>query len=272
MGRPIMSERRPLRVLIVDDEPLGIRRLEELLQSQPDMQVAGTAENGEEAVAAIRDLHPDLVLLDIQMPHKSGLEVVREIGPARMPATIFVTAYDHHAVEAFELAAMDYLVKPYDDDRFDESLRRARRKLDLEGLSHLRQQMLRLLQAGAADPPSPAPVPSTPFLQRIGIPMRGKMRVLPVEEIDYICAAGVYVELHSAGHTHLIRESLHSLEVQLDPAQFMRIHRSVIVRLDRVEMLLRGSGGNYEVQLVNGVHLRVGRMRLEALERRLGRR
>ena len=268
-----MSERRPLRVLIVDDEPLGIRRLEELLEAQPDTEIAGVAEDGEEAVNAIRNLQPDLVLLDIQMPHRSGLDVVREVGPTRMPATIFVTAYDHHAVEAFELAALDYLVKPYDDERFVESLQRARRTLDLEGLSQLRQQMLLLLQAGQISPPTPAaPTPTNAYLQRIAVPMRGKLRVLPVDEIDYIRAAGVYVELYSGEQSYLIRESLQALEEQLDPGRFMRIHRSVIVRLDRVEMLLRGARGNYEVQLVGGARLGVGRMRREALEARLGRR
>lgn len=275
-----MAERRVLRVLIADDEPIGVRRLEELLAEVPGVEVVGTAENGEEAVAAIRGHHPDLVFLDIQMPRKTGLDVVREVGAGEMPVTVFVTAYDRHALEAFDLAAVDYLVKPYSDERFDEAFRRARRRIELEGLERLREQMLILLQAGGAGQgPSPRDVSERPsgagdgpYLQRLAVQMRGKMRVVPVEEIDYVTASGVYAEVHTAGSRHLIRESLQALEAQLDPVQFMRIHRSVIVRLDRVEMLLRGGQGNYEVQLRGGARLRVGRSRREELERRLGRR
>lgn len=268
-----MPEQRPLRVLIVDDEPLGVGRLAELLEEQPGVEVVATAENGEEAVEAIRALRPDLVFLDIQMPRKTGLDVVREVGPARMPTTVFVTAYDRHALEAFELAAVDYLVKPYDDERFEEAFRRASRKVELEGLEGLREQMLILLQAGQTAPSAPASgAAPQAYLGRIAVQMRGKMRVVPVAEIDYISASGVYAELHTAGSRHVIRESLQALEGQLDPAEFMRIHRSVIVRLDRVEMLLRGAQGSYEVQLRDGTRLRVGRSRREELERRLGRR
>ena len=268
-----MPERRPLRVLIVDDEPIGVGRLAELLENEPDVEVVATAENGEEAVRVIHALRPDLVFLDIQMPRKTGLEVVREVGPARMPTTIFVTAYDQHALEAFDLAAVDYLVKPYDDERFQEAFRRARRKVELEGLEGLREQMLMLLQAGDAAAPAPGfRAAPQPYLQRIAVQMRGKMRVVPVEEIEYISASGVYAELHTAGSRHVIRQSLQALEEQLDPAEFVRIHRSGIVRLDRVDMLLRGAQGNYEVQLRDGTRLRVGRSRRDELERRLGRR
>lgn len=268
-----MPERRPLRVLIVDDEPLGVGRLSELLEAQADVEVVAIAENGEEAVEAIRTQWPDLVFLDIQMPRKTGLDVVREVGPGRMPATVFVTAYDRHALEAFDLAAVDYLVKPYDDERFEEAFRRARRKVELEGLERLREQMLLLLQSGEARTSAPVPrAAPQPYLQRIAVQMRGKMRVVPVEDIDYISASGVYAELHTIGSRHVIRESLQALEEQLDPAEFMRIHRSEIVRLDRVEMLLRGGQGSYEVQLRDGTRLRVGRSRREELERRLGRR
>ncbi|HEX6926341.1 MAG TPA: LytTR family DNA-binding domain-containing protein [Longimicrobiaceae bacterium] len=268
-----MPDGRPLRVVIADDEPLGVGRLAELLSEQPDVEVVATAENGEEAIRAIRELRPDLVFLDIRMPRKSGLEVVREVGPDRMPATVFVTAYDRHAVEAFDLAAVDYLVKPYDDERFEEAFRRARRKIELEGLDGLREQMLRLLQSGQGDPPAPfGKAAQERYLRRIAVPMRGRMRVIPVEEIDYITASGVYAELHSAGGRHLIRAPLQALEEQLDPAEFMRIHRSVIVRLDRVQMLLRGGQGKYEVQLRDGIRLPVGRSRRTEVEQRLGRR
>ena len=268
-----MPERRPLRVLIVDDEPIGVQRLAELVEEHPDANVVGTAENGEEAVRAIRALRPDLVFLDIQMPRMTGLDVVREVGPDRMPTTVFVTAYDRHALEAFDLAAVDYLVKPYDDERFLEAFRRAQRKVELEELEGLRGRMLALLEAGGGGPSAPPELPPRPpYLHRIAVPMRGRMRVVPVEDIDYITASGVYAELHTGGARHVIRESLQALEEQLDTAEFMRIHRSAIVRLERVETLFRGPQGTYEVQLRDGTRLRVGRSRREELEGRLGRR
>ena len=269
-----MAEPHPLRVLIVDDEPLGIERLAELLHARSgEVEVVGRAENGEDAVRAIRELRPDLVFLDIHMPRGSGLDVVRQVGPERMPATIFVTAYDQHALEAFEVAAVDYLVKPYDDERFGQAFLRARRRLRLEGVEQLQQQLLALLQPGTtATPGSSLLSAGGDYLKRIGVQMRGKMRVVPVDQIDHISASGVYAELHSAGSRHLIRETLQALEEQLDPAEFMRIHRSEIVRLDRVEMLLREGQGSCMVQLRDGTRLRVGRSRREELERRLGRR
>jgi two-component system LytT family response regulator len=272
-----MTEPKPLRVLIVDDEPLGIERVRELLEEETNVDVVGTAGDGAAAVEEIRALRPDLVFLDIQMPGRTGLDVVREVGPANMPATIFVTAYDQYALPAFDLAAVDYLVKPFDDERFEEAFRRARRKIELEGLDALRAQMLALLQGGApaAPPPppsSPPPPPAAPhYLDRIAVPMRGKMKVVPVEEIDYITASGPYAELHVGTERYLIRESMQSLEEQLDPDRFLRIHRSAIVRLDLVEAVLRGAAGDYEVQLRGGPRLRIGRSRREALERRLGR-
>jgi two-component system, LytTR family, response regulator len=265
-----MPEPGALRVLIVDDEPLGCERLRELLEDEPDVEVVGTAENGDDAVAAIRELRPDLVFLDVQMPRKTGLDVVREVGPARMPPNVFVTAYDQYALQAFDFAAVDYLVKPFDDERFEEALRRARRKVELEGLGRLRDQMLSLLQG--AEPRDPASPAAQTCLDRIVVPMKGKMRVIPVSQIDYITASGPYAELHVGEQRHVIRESMQKLEEQLDPDVFMRIHRSAIVRLELIDTLLRGTMGDYRIQLTNGVRLRVSRSRREALERRLGRR
>ncbi len=266
-----MPERQPLRVLIVDDEPLGCERLQELVEEQPDAEVVGTAEDGAAAIEAIRTLRPDLVFLDIQMPRKTGLDVVREVGPAAMPATIFVTAYDQYALQAFDFAAVDYLVKPFDDERFEDAFHRARRRIELEGLERLREQLLTVLQGAAAQPASPPPGAPPRYLERIAVQMKGKMRVVPVSQIDYITASGPYAELHVGKERYVIRESLQNLEEQLDPEHFLRIHRSAIVRLDLVETLLRGTAGDYEVQLKGGTRLRVGRSRREALERRLGR-
>jgi two-component system, LytTR family, response regulator len=264
-----MSSGRALRVLIADDEALGRHRLEDLLRHETDVEIAGTADNGEAAIEAIRKLQPDLVFLDVQMPGRTGLEVVREIGPENMPPTIFVTAYDRYALDAFEVAAVDYLVKPFDDERFEHAFRRARRMLELKELGRLSEQLRVLLQSEPRGGPSAAP-PATPFLERIAVEMRGQVRVVPVEAIEYITASGPYAEIHVGDKTYIIRERMQTLEERLDPARFFRIHRSVIVRLDRIEALLREPGGDYAVQLKSGARLSVSRNRVEPLEQWMG--
>ena len=269
-----------MRVLIVDDEPLARLRLEDLLRHEPAVTLVGTAENGVEAIEKIRALRPDLVFLDVQMPGKTGLDVAREVGAAEMPATIFVTAFDQFALQAFDVAAVDYLVKPFDDERFEEAFRRARRRLALEGMDRLRAQLLTVLQgAPPAAAATPAAAPAAPsaasgapkrYLERIAVEVRGKVRPVPVSEIDYITAAGPYAELHVGDRRFVIREAMQTLEERLDPDRFMRVHRSVIVRLDLVEALHRAPGGDYEVQLKGAGRLKVSRSRREALERGLG--
>ena len=263
----------PVRVLVVDDEPLARMRIEDVLSGIEGAQVVGTATNGIEAIEQIRALKPDLVVLDVQMPGKTGVDVVREIGPERMPPTIFVTAFDQFAVQAFDVAAVDYLVKPFDDERLEAAFERARGRLALEGLGELREKLLSVLQAptpGSAPPDTRTPGPPDPYLQRVAVESRGKSQSIPVDQIDYIVQSGPYAELHSNGRRHLIREAMQTLEERLDPNRFMRIHRSMIVRLDLVEALHRGTGGDYEVQLKGGTRVRVSRSRREALERWLG--
>ena len=261
-----------IRVLVVDDEPLARERLLDLLAHEPGVEIVGTADNGVAAVEAIRARHPDLVFLDVQMPGKTGLDVVRDIGADAMPATIFVTAFDQYALRAFELAALDYLVKPFDDERFEQAFARARRLIELRDMGKLREQLLAVLQqSGPAAQSAPATSGGTsPYLERIAVEMRGKVRVVPVDQIDYITASGPYAELHTGDRTHIIRETMQTLEERLDPRHFIRIHRSAIVRLSLVETLLRGAGGDYEVQLKGGLRLPVSRSRREELERRLG--
>jgi two-component system LytT family response regulator len=252
----------------VDDEPLARMRLEDLLANVNGAVVVGTAANGIEAVEQIRSLHPDVVFLDVQMPGKTGVDVVREIGPANMPATIFVTAFDQFAVEAFDVAAVDYLVKPFDDERFAEAFRRARHRLSLQGMEELRHRLLAVLQNEPTTSANATPPPE--YLERIAVEMRGKVRSVPVDQIDYIMASGPYAELHVGDRRHLVREAMQTLEDRLDPSRFMRVHRSVIVRLDLVDTLHRGAGGDYELQLKGGMRVRVSRSRREALERWLG--
>ena len=268
---------RVLRVLVVDDEPLGRQRLLDLLHDEEAIEVVGTAADGAAAVEAIRTASPDLVFLDVQMPRMSGLDVVQAIGPAYMPATVFVTAYDQYALYAFDTAAVDYLVKPFKDDRFEEALRRARRRIESESRERLHEQLMALLQHGpnaVAAPGASSELPAKQpekYLERIAVQMRGKMRVVPVSQIDYVTASGQYVELHVGTHRYIIRDSLQNLEERLDPEHFVRVHRSAIVRLSLVDTLLRSEGSDYQVQLKGGARLPVGRSRREALERRLGR-
>jgi two-component system LytT family response regulator len=260
-----------LRVVIVDDEPLGRQRIADLLAKETGVEIVGTAANGVDALAVIKNVQPDLVFLDVQMPGMTGLEVARALGVANMPPTIFVTAYDQHALKAFDLAALDYLVKPFDDERFEQAFRRARRIASLEETRKLHDRLLTLLQSSASTSPPPAGgSPSAAgFLQRIPVDMKGKIKYVPVDDVEYILASGPYAELVVAGRRHLIREAMQTLEDRLDPSRFMRVHRSSIVSLDRIDSLLHGAGGDYEVQLKDGTKLRVSRSRREELERRL---
>lgn len=234
-----------LRVLIVDDELLARQRIEDLLAKEESVAIAGTAADGVAAVEAIRELRPDLVFLDVQMPGKSGVDVVKELGD-EMPATVFVTAYDQHAVQAFELEAVDYLVKPFDDERFEQAFRRARDRA----------------RHRAAE--------SREYVDRIPVELRGQIRAVPVDRIEYITASGPYAELHVEGKTFAVRERMQALEERLDPQRFFRIHRSAIVRIDMIDVFLRHAGGDYGVRLKNGAELSVSRSKREELEALLG--
>lgn len=266
-----MNRAKLLRVLIADDEPLARQRLEDLLAHESNVEVVGRADNGLTTIAAIRELEPDLVFLDIQMPGKTGLEVVREIGADAMPPVIFTTAYDH-AVAAFDLAAIDYLIKPFDDERFEKAFRRARKMIDLKQVSRLSDELRSLLSGPqpALGGPQFADAPRSQYLERIAVEMRGQVRVVPVKQIDYLVASGPYAELYVGEKRYLIRERMQALEERLDPAKFFRIHRSAIVRMDLIETLIRNPGGDYAVALKGGVKLKVSRSRFETLEQTMG--
>lgn len=237
---------RTLRVVIVDDELLARQRIEDLLAKEPNVAIAGEARDGNEAVDIIRELRPDLVFLDVQMPGRTGVEVAEALGAEDLPVTIFTTAYERFAHKAFDVAAIDYLVKPFDDERFAQALARARKAIEAR------------------------PVPKIEYLERIPVESRGQIRVVPVALIDYITASGPYAELHIGDRTFAIREKMQTLEEKLDPAVFFRIHRSAIVRLDRIDTLLHAAGGDYAVRLKNGTELSVSRSRREELEERVG--
>jgi two-component system LytT family response regulator len=260
--------KRVLRVLVVDDEALARQRLIDLLAHERDVEVVGTAEHGSVAIDMIRQLHPDVVLLDVQMPGKTGIDVVREIGADEMPATIFVTAYDQFAIKAFDLAAVDYLVKPFDDERFEQALARARQMVNLSEVDRLSGLLRSVLTVAVPEGPAPAARPA--YLERIAVEMRGQVRIVPVEQIDYVEASGAYAELHVGSKMYLVRERMQELEERLDPAVFFRVHRSAIVRLAQVESLLRAPGGDYAVQLKGGARLKVSRSRYEELGQKMG--
>ena len=259
-----------IRTLIVDDEPLARERLHELLDEAPGVTVADDAEDGPEAVDAIREQAPDLVFLDVQMPGMSGIDVIEEIGQDRMPVTVFVTAYDQYAIKAFDLAAVDYLLKPFDDERFEQALRRAREQVASQDDDAISERLLRLLRERDPSLLEEESARDAPCLERIAVQGRGKARIVPVDDLTHITADGSYAELHTGEDTHVIRERMKTLAARLDPDEFVRVHRSAIVRLNEIELILRGGGGNYAVRLNDGTRLSVSRSRIEELQDRLG--
>jgi two-component system LytT family response regulator len=274
------DETKVLRVVIADDELLARQRIADLLAREEHVEIVAEATNGSEAVEKIRALKPDLVFLDVQMPAMTGLEVAEAIGD-ELPATIFVTAFDKFALKAFDIAAVDYLVKPFDDERFEQALRRARKSIELQEVQKMTRRLLSLLHANESPAAAPAAVaaptappsetsPKRDYLERISVETRGQLRVVPVERVDYITASGPYAELHVGDRTFAIRERMATLEERLDPDVFFRIHRSAIVRLDRIDTLLRAAGGDYAVRLKDGTELSVSRNRWVELEERLG--
>lgn len=257
------SDAMPIRTLIVDDEPLAREGLRLRLAAEPDVTVLGECGTGHEAVAAIRREAPDLLLLDVQMPGLDGFDVLARIGPERMPLVIFVTAYDEHALRAFEVHALDYLLKPIDENRLAEALERARRQFQQQHLDHLNHRLRALLET------MQPPLPNKPPLDRLIVKSHGRVVFLPIEEVDWIEAAGDYVKLHAGEKAHLLRETMTHLAEQL-PAHFQRIHRSTIVNLHRVRELRSRDHGEYAVHLHDGTRLKLSRSYRDALQDALG--
>ncbi|MFO8098370.1 MAG: LytTR family DNA-binding domain-containing protein [Salinibacter sp.] len=264
------DETAPLQALIVDDEPLARERLRGLLADVPDAVVVGEAEDGPEAVNAIREIQPTLVFLDVQMPGLSGIDVIEEVGREAMPVTVFVTAYDQYAIKAFDLSAIDYLLKPFDDARFEQALDRARERVINQETDAISKRLMTLLRE--RDPSLLDETVDDPddYLERIAVQGRGKARIVSVDDLTHITADGSYAELHTKDGTHVVRERMKALAARLDPSKFVRIHRSAIVRLDEVEVILRGGGGDYAVRLKDGTRVSVSRGRIDELQERLG--
>jgi two-component system LytT family response regulator len=270
-----------IRTMIVDDEPLARERLRSLLARQPDVQVVGEFGSGRQAMHAVQEHHPDLLFLDVQMPEVDGfglLEALEEKfgekkgrgnghgngnGKQAMPVVIFVTAYDQYALRAFEVHAFDYLLKPFDDQRFHEALERARQQLQLalsgrEESVVVHRRLLSLVQEMKNR--------SKP-MERLVVRSAGRVFFLRTEEIDWIEAASNYVRLHVAQNSHLLRETMNGIEGRLDPDKFLRIHRSTIVNVDRIKELQPWFHGDYAVILSDGTRLTLSRSHREKLQK-----
>ena len=255
-----------IQAIIVDDEKPARRRLRELLEKQPDIAIVAECSNGAEAVRKIRALQPDLLFLDIQMPGLDGFGVVDAIGAAQMPATIFVTAYDRYALKAFEVSALDYLLKPFSDDRFERSLARVLSFVRTSRREELNHRILSLLDQIQPEQSQNTGAPLDCLMIKNG----GRVHFLRVEEIDWIEAAGVYVQIHTAGKTWLHRISLGELEAKLDARRFLRIHRSTIVNWQRIRELHPHSHGDFLVVLHDGAELKLSRSYRQKVEASLG--
>ena len=266
-----MSE---LRVLIADDEPLARRGIRQMLANEPDVVIVCECANGRQAVEAVRDHAPDLVFLDVQMPDLDGLGVIREIGVDRMPPVVFVTAYDEFAVRAFEAHALDYLVKPLNSARFAATMRRVRERRHAGALVRWAAELADALPAFAVMTedqlrlPSGGPLPRAYADRLVVTTAHGGNRVISVDTIDWIEADDYYARLHVGRSHHLLRESLSRLARRLDPALFLRVHRSAIVRLDRVQEIV-GAGARTRVILRDGTRIPVSRRRAPLLRARI---
>lgn len=239
-----------IRVIIVDDEPLAREGLRMRLEGETDVKVIGECSNGREAIAAIERDRPDLVFLDVQMPRLGGFDVVKALGPNRMPHVIFVTAYDEYALRAFEVHALDYLLKPVDSDRFKSAIERVRSQIRAASIETINQKLRHLVaDIGAAKK----------HLERVAIKSNGRVLLLAVDEIDWVEAADNYVKLHAGRDCHLLHATMNSLESKLDPKLFLRIHRSTIVNVSRIRELHPMFHGEYRIVLKNGAEITSGR-------------
>ena len=253
---------KKLRTVIVDDEPLARERLASLLSAEQDIEIIAQCRDGEEAVTAIDQHSPDLVFLDVQMPGLNGFEVIDAVGPEKMPLVIFVTAYDQHALRAFQVRALDYLLKPFDRERFTEALQRARTHIQRDETGDLGRRLLALVKDLRRDQPK---------TDRLVVKSGGRLFFLRTDEIDWVDAAGNYVRLHVGQTSHLLRETMNAIEGRLDPEKFFRIHRSRIVNMERIQEMQPWLNGEYAVVLRTGTRLTLSRGYREKLQERLGR-
>jgi two-component system, LytTR family, response regulator len=244
-----------VRVLIVDDQPLARRGVIARLKPFADMEIAGECGDGASAVTKILELLPDLVFLDVQMPGMDGFEVLRALPRESLPSIIFLTAHEQHALRAFEVHALDYLLKPIDDERFAVAVQRARKLADSRSKAERDERILQLLDDGSGK-----------YASRFAVRTGSRIQVVFAEDVEWVGTAGNYTELHSGGKAHLLRETMNALEERLDPTQFIRVHRSRIVRLKCVRELRAIGNREYIVTLSDGSQHRASRSYSEQLE------
>lgn len=253
----------PFHALIVDDEPLARKGVRQLVEPLDDVTVLEEAADGAEAVDLIREHEPDLVFLDVQMPEMTGLEVVREVGVEDMPLTIFVTAYDEYAIDAFDAHALDYLLKPIDKDRFEEALDRARTRLQRAEADALSEQLRGLLKGYEGTETKR----TGERIDRFTVRSRNRIYFVDAEDVQWIESEGDYVALHDGEDVHLVRKTMKELERRLDSEQFRRVHRSYIVNMDYVEELRPLDHGTYQLIMAAGTPLKSSRGYSENVER-----
>jgi two-component system LytT family response regulator len=252
----------PLRALIVDDEALARETIRRLLEDDPEVEIVGECSSGAEAVRSLREATPDILFLDVQMPEVDGFEVLRQAHPAA--AVVFVTAHDTYAIRAFEAEALDYLLKPFDDERFHRTLARAKARVRERLVTRLAGMMAAALE------PEPDEIRHTRYAERLGIRREGGIVFVRLEDVDWIEAADYCVRVHTGGRFHLLREPLRELEARLDPHRFVRVHRSAIVNLARVRELQPHFHGDGILVMQDGSRLRVSRARRAHLHHLLG--
>lgn len=262
------SPTEPLRVVVADDEPLARRMLVGLLAREPDVTVVAESENGPETIDAVLRHTPDVLFLDVRMPGADGIEVLETLGPDSLRAVVFVTAFDDYAVSAFEHHALDYVLKPVDEDRFVATLERVRERLRQQQAAVLVEETLASLAQYYRRSDDGAR--NNNYLSRVVVRSRGKAKVVDVAEIDWIEAADDYLKLHAGAEVHLMRGSLGAFEKRLDPAEFARVHRSTIVRLSRVKEMEPYFHGDYSITLTDGSRLRLSRTYRASFQAALG--
>jgi len=241
-----------IRALVIDDEPLARRGIRQNLESAaPDVEIIGECKNGREAVAAVEKQKPDLIFLDVQMPLLDGFGVIETLGAEKMPAVVFVTAFDEHAIRAFEVNALDYLLKPIDPARFQKTLERVREQIKNKQTAQLEQKLSALLQSFESYRTNDAPK----YLERVAIKTAGRVTFVLLEEVSHISSEGNYVCLHTKNKTHLLRETMDAMEQKLDSRKFLRLRRSTIVRIEEIKELHPLFNGEYEIVLKDGARL-----------------
>jgi two-component system LytT family response regulator len=253
---------RKIRTLIVDDEPLAREGIAVMLGDDPEIEIVGQSSDGEDAVAQMLAKRPDLAFLDVHMPRLSGLEALDRLPPERRPVVIFVTAHDQYAIRAFELCATEYLLKPYHDDRFKAAMRRAKEQINRSDLAELQRQTealagLLLGHGRAGEARTAEPVPATP--RRLAFKVGGSYEFVDIDQISWLEAQRNQVKLVAGGQIHLIRETLEQTVQRLDPAKFIRVHRSFAVNVDRVKKILPMLYGDHAIVMSDGAKIRLGR-------------